>query len=196
MTKVVVAGREFRRRISCSGATALVLDLRVVGACLGVVCTHLPVAIADCLLDRSVVAAGLAVVLVDRNAPVRREQQPPPIDQIADLVESSKHDEQPKPLGHAFVGLREGELFELRRSDIDASACTITVGRKIEKDADLGAAGACHECGRVIGPPKTKSGKRRVHLPPEFQALLRAHLIAHTAPGADGLLFPAPAGTT
>lgn len=61
---------------------------------------------------------------------------------------------------------------------------------KVEKDADPDADGACPECGRVIGPPKARSGKRRVHLPPEFQALLRAHLLAHTAPGADGLLFP------
>ncbi len=27
-------------------------------------------------------------------------------------------------------------------------------------------------------------------MPPEFQLLLRAHLLPHTAPSADGLLFP------
>ena len=42
----------------------------------------------------------------------------------------------------------------------------------------------------MIGPPETASGTRVVHLPPAFLPLLRAHLLAHTAPGANGLLFP------
>ena len=42
----------------------------------------------------------------------------------------------------------------------------------------------------MIGPPKTLKGTRVVHLPSAFLPLMRAHLLAHTAPGADGLLFP------
>ena len=62
--------------------------------------------------------------------------------------------------------------------------------RKIEKDRNVGAEGACKNCGRAIGPPKTDKGTRVVHLPTAFLPVLRAHLLAHTAAGADGLLFP------
>jgi len=90
----------------------------------------------------------------------------------------------------AFAGMREGEIFELRRSDIEPTSGSISGTRKIEKDSDPKANGACADCGRVIGPPKTEMGIRMVHLPSAFLPLLRAHLLAHTAPGANGLLFP------
>lgn len=139
----------------------------------------------DELIDRNPVRITKA-----SNAPVQREQRPAPIDQIAAIVEAMPDRLRLFIVLAAFVGLREGELFELRRSDIDPLTGIVAVTRKVEKDADANAAGACPECGRVIGPPKTKGGIRRVHLPLEFQPLLRTHLLAHTAPGADGLLFP------
>ncbi|WP_160158128.1 tyrosine-type recombinase/integrase [Nocardioides sp. SLBN-35] len=51
---------------------------------------------------------------------------------------------------------------------------------------------------RRMAPARTVAGSsdrrrrrrvRTVHLPPAFLTLLRAHLLAHTAPGANGLLF-------
>ena len=62
--------------------------------------------------------------------------------------------------------------------------------RKVDKDRDPDAEGACPNCGRVIGPPKTAKGTRVIHLPQAFLPMLRSHLLAHAAPGADGLLFP------
>jgi integrase len=90
----------------------------------------------------------------------------------------------------AFVGLREGELLELRRSDVDDAASQISITRKVEKDADPSAKGACRSCGRVIGPPKTVSGSRVVHVPPPFLTMLRHHLAQFAGDGSDGLLFP------
>lgn len=87
-------------------------------------------------------------------------------------------------------GLRESELLELRRKDIDVRAGTVRVERKVEKDADPNATGACGDCGRVIGPPKTAAGVRTVHIPPPFMSDVRSHLLQHAAPGEDGLLFP------
>ena len=55
----------------------------------------------------------------------------------------------------AFAGMRSGEIFELRRSNLDPSTGAIKVTRKIEKDAKPSAPGACPGCGRVIGRPKT-----------------------------------------
>jgi integrase len=90
----------------------------------------------------------------------------------------------------AFVGLRQGELLELRRSDVDGVTGRINVTRKIDKDVLPGAAGACPKCGRVISSPKTASGVRTVHVPPPFLPILQKHLLEHTAAGPSGLLFP------
>jgi len=90
----------------------------------------------------------------------------------------------------AFVGLRQGELLELRRADVDGVTGRIAVTRKVDKDSTPGVEGACPDCGRVISAPKTASGVRTVHVPPPFLPLLQKHLLEHTAAGPTGLLFP------
>ncbi|MEI2714905.1 MAG: tyrosine-type recombinase/integrase [Nocardioides sp.] len=148
---------------------------------------------------RSVMGAAEDDELIDRNpvrilkastARVKNPQKPSPVDEMATIVDNMPERLRLFIVLAAFAGMREGEIFELRRSDIDPTAGSIAVTRKIEKDADPTADGACPNCGRVIGPPKTASGTRVVHLPPAFLPLLRSHLLAHTAPGAGGLLFP------
>lgn len=150
-------------------------------------------------LLRSIMAAAEDEEMIDRNpvriakastAAVKRVQRPAPVDELAAIVERMPDRLRLYIVLAAFVGLREGELFELRRSDIDPPRGSIEVARKIEKDPDPESPGACRDCGRVIGPPKTRSGRRTVHLPPALMPLLRTHLLAHTAPGAHGLLFP------
>jgi integrase len=90
-----------------------------------------------------------------------------------------------------YVGLRQGELLELRRSDVDGVTGRISVARKIDKDVIPGAAGACpNRDGRAISAPKTASGVRTVHVPPPLLPMLQRHLLEHTAAGPTGLLFP------
>ncbi|WP_183094057.1 hypothetical protein [Nocardioides stalactiti] len=89
----------------------------------------------------------------------------------------------------AFVGLREGELLELRRSDVDVVTDRIDVTRKVDKDADPFARGARPECGRPISSPKTAKGIRTVHVSPPFLSMLQKHLLEHAAKGPSGLLF-------
>lgn len=150
-------------------------------------------------LLRSIMKAAEDEELIERNpvriprasaAKVRREQKPSPVDELAIIVDAMPERLRLFIVLAAFGGMREGEIFELRRSDIDPSTGAIAVRRKIEKDPDPTAEGACPDCGRVIGPPKTAKGTRVVHLPPAFLPMLRAHLLAHTAPGSLGLLFP------
>jgi integrase len=90
----------------------------------------------------------------------------------------------------AYVGLREGELLELRRSDVVGLTGRIDVARKVDKDTIPGAVGACPNCGRAISAPKTSRGIRTVHVPPPFLKLLQQHLLEYTAEGPTGLLFP------
>ena len=90
----------------------------------------------------------------------------------------------------SYVGLRQGELLELRRSDLDLATGRIHVARKVDKDVIEGAKRVCKNCGRGISAPKTRSGTRTVHVPPPFLPMFEDHLAEHAAHGKDGLLFP------
>lgn len=86
----------------------------------------------------------------------------------------------------AWLGLRFGELVELRRKDVDLTSMRVHVRR-----------GAVRADGKVvIGTPKSAAGIRDVAIPPHLEPLIRHHLDKHAQPGRDGLLFPAASGGT
>lgn len=80
----------------------------------------------------------------------------------------------------AWSGLRAGELFALRRRDLDLDRGTVRVDR-----AQVEVAG--HPFG--YGPPKSDAGRRTVHLPAAVLDQLTAHLAAFTGPHPDALIF-------
>lgn len=86
----------------------------------------------------------------------------------------------------AWCGLRFGEIVELRRGDVDLDGGTVSVTRSATR-----AAG-----GMVVGPPKTKAGRRVVAIPPHVLPKVQAHLEAHVAEGSDAMLFPLSRGGT
>jgi integrase len=150
-------------------------------------------------LLRSLMQAAEEEELIDRappkirgasSAPVKRVAVPATFDELAVIVDEIPDRLQLLIVLAAFVGLREGELLELRRSDVDGVTGRIDVTRKVDKDANPSVRGACPECGRPISSPKTRSGARRVHVPPPFLMMLQQHLLEHTAAGPSGLLFP------
>ena len=150
-------------------------------------------------LLRSLLQAAEEEELIDRappkirgagSAPVKRVAVPATLDEIAVIADAMPERLRCFIVLAAFVGLREGELLELRRSDVDGVTGRINVTRKIDKDVVPGAAGACPKCGRVISSPKTASGVRTVHVPPPLLPILQKHLLEHTAAGPSGLLFP------
>lgn len=124
------------------------------------------------------------------SSPVRRVAVPATLDELAVIVDAMPERLRLLIVLAAFVGLRQGELLELRRSDVDGVTGRLSVTRKVDKDVIPGAHNACLECGRVISAPKTASGVRTVHVPPPFLAMLQRHLLEHCAPGPAGLLFP------
>ncbi len=123
------------------------------------------------------------------SARVKRVAVPATLDELAVIIDAMPERLRLLIVLAAFVGLREGELLELRRSDIDGVTGRIGVTRKVDKDVIPGTKDACPNCGRVISPPKTASGVRTVHVPPPFLPMLQKHLLEHTAPGPAGLLF-------
>lgn len=80
----------------------------------------------------------------------------------------------------AWCDLRFGELTELRRGDVDLRDEVLRVRRGVSLvDGTF-----------VVDTPKTSAGIRDATIPPHMLPLIREHLLAHTAPGTDGLLFP------
>ena len=151
-------------------------------------------------LPRSLLQAAEEEELIDRappkirgagSAPVRRVAVPATLKEIAVITDVMPERLRLLIVLAAFVGLRQGELLELRRSDVDGVTGRIKVSRKVDKDVVAGAGGACPRCGRVVSAPKTASGVRTVHVPPPFLPMSQKHLLEHAAAGPSGLLFPA-----
>lgn len=150
-------------------------------------------------LLRSLLQAAEEEELIDRAPPkvrgagsarVRRIAKPASFDEIEVIIDAMPARLRLLIVLAAYVGLRQGELLELRRSDVDGLTGRIHVTRKVDKDVTPGADGACSGCGRVISSPKTASGVRTVHVPPPFLPMLQKHLLEHAAAGPEGLLFP------
>lgn len=85
----------------------------------------------------------------------------------------------------AFTGLRYGELAALRRSDIDLNSAVVTVVRAYVEQKGKGP---------VIGPPKSRAGRRRVGFPRRLVPILVDHMAEHVGPGHDALVFAGPKG--
>lgn len=81
----------------------------------------------------------------------------------------------------AWCGLRFGELTELRRDDVDVDDARVHVRRGVTR-------GNASEI--WIGAPKSEAGKRSVTMPSNVVTALRTHLLEHTGPEPDALLFP------
>lgn len=150
-------------------------------------------------LLRSILQAAEEEELIGRAPPkvrgaatarVQRVAVPATLDELATITDLMPDRLKLLIVLAAYVGLREGELLELRRADVDGVTGRVSVTRKIDKDVIPGADGGCPSCSRVISAPKTSSGIRTVHVPPPFLPMLRKHLLEHTAPGPTGLLFP------
>lgn len=150
-------------------------------------------------LLRSLLQAAEEEELIDRAPPkirgasgarVKRAAVPATFDELAVIIDAMPERLKLLIVLAAFVGLREGELLELRRSDVDGVTGRIDVTRKVDKDANPSARGACPKCGRPISTPKTRSGVRTVHVPPPFLKMLQQHLLQYSAEGPNGLLFP------
>jgi integrase len=110
---------------------------------------------------------------------------PASLDELAKLVDAMPEQYRAMVLLAAWCALRFGELTELRRHDIDLEEGVVRIRR-----------GVVYLRGNpsrfVVTTPKSKSaGKRDVAIPPHLLPAIRDHLVEHTAPGQDALLFPA-----
>jgi len=96
----------------------------------------------------------------------------------------------------AWCALRFGELTELRREDVELTRVDVAAP---DGDGTVSVATGVLHVRRavvlvngefVVKTPKSAAGIRDVAIPPHLIPMVREHLLQHTAPGADGLLFP------
>lgn len=83
------------------------------------------------------------------------------------------------------IGLRFGELAELRRSDLDLKNGMVRVRRAVARSRSVGP---------VVKGTKSEAGARDIPLPPHLIPEVRKHLLEHTEPGRTGRLFPGTHG--
>jgi integrase len=103
-----------------------------------------------------------------------------------DLAETGKadttHDDRYRALVllAAFASLRWGEVTALRRRDIDLEAGTVRV-RFAYTEQDNGK--------MLLGPPKSRAGRRTVNIPASVIPDIKAHLDKFTKRDEDALVF-------
>ncbi|MBG0820502.1 site-specific integrase [Planomonospora sp. ID91781] len=84
-----------------------------------------------------------------------------------------------------FASLRWGEVSALRRSDLDLDAGTVRV-RAAYVERSTGEL--------VLGPPKSKAGRRVVGIPQGIVPALREHLDTYVQADPGALIFPGAKG--
>jgi integrase len=84
----------------------------------------------------------------------------------------------------AWCGLRAGELWALRRDDVDLLRGTLRVDEAL-KEINTTAESMAEDKGIQFGPPKSAAGHRTLTLPGFLRELLRDHL-SQPLPGGDG----------
>lgn len=114
-----------------------------------------------------------------------RKIRPATLAELEAVVAALPQKYRPMALLAAWCALRFGELAELRRSDVDLKAGTLTISRGVVRTK---------EHTRLVKDPKTEAGRRTVAIPPHLIPVLREHL--SVVRGKDGLLFPSASDPT
>ncbi|MFY1653306.1 tyrosine-type recombinase/integrase [Solwaraspora sp. WMMB762] len=85
----------------------------------------------------------------------------------------------------AFGCLRWGEVSALQRQDIDTDAGTVRIRQAYTEQRGVGL---------VLGPPKSRAGRRKVSLPPVVVSAMREHLAAKVDDNPDAFVFTTESG--
>jgi integrase len=142
-------------------------------------------AIMNSALDDELIPANPVHIRGAGSVKRTGKTEPATLDELEELVASTPKRYRLMVLFAAWCALRRGELAELRRSDIDVRRGVLKVRRSVVFVPGQGP---------IVKGPKTEAGSRDVAIPPDLLPIVREHLLEHTQPGPDGLLFASPRG--
>lgn len=141
-------------------------------------------------VDRNlIVTANPAKIRGAGNVERAHQVKPASLDELKAITTAMPERRQLMVLLAAWCALRFGELTELRRNDVDTKAGVLRIRRGVVRVKATDADGTIRHV-RKVKAPKSAAGVRDVAIPPHLLPLVRDHLLQHTAPGRDGLLFP------
>lgn len=130
----------------------------------------------------SAVAQNVAAKVRFKSGKRERVQiTPPNRADLKSMISAATDTERPLILTAILTGLRSSELRGLRWEDIDLTLGTVTVRQRAD------------EWG-VIGPPKSKAGRRTIPIPTELVSELKRWKL-RSPPSKIGLAFPSGRGT-
>lgn len=134
--------------------------------------------------DRRLIASNPAKIRGAGNVDRAHDVRPASLTELETIAAHMPEPHRLMVLLAAWCALRFGELAELRRADVLTGKGIIRVRRGVVRA----------EGKTIVKDPKTKAGSRDVAIPPHLLPAVREHLLQHTDPGAQGLLFPARNG--
>ena len=143
-------------------------------------------AIMNTAVSDDLIAANPCRIRGGSSAPREREIRPATIDELRVVVDNLPERFRALAMICAWCALRNGEVLELRRSDLDLTRGTIRVERAV----------AWVHGKPVVGTPKSAAGTRTVAVPPHIEPALKHHLENFTGARAAALLFPGRDGTS
>jgi integrase len=119
-------------------------------------------AVKNNTLTRNVATIHSPPKVEEREVPIL------PVEQIPAILEALEgHMLHPIVSLALATGMRRGELLALQWGDVDLGAGTLSVKQSLEET----------KAGLRVKPPKTKKGRRKISLPPDTVAMLRAHKV-------------------
>lgn len=137
-------------------------------------------------VDRRLIAtANPAKVRGGGSTTRAKKVRPASLDELATIVDAMPERHRLMVLLAAWCALRFGELAELRRGDVDVKQGVLRIRRGVVRSKSAGV---------ITKTPKSEAGVRDVAIPPHLMAMVRTHLLEHTAPGKNGLLFATATG--
>ncbi len=111
--------------------------------------------------------------------------RPASLEELEQIVAAMPEAHRLMVLLAAWCALRFGELAELRRGDVDTKSGVLRIRRSVVRSKSEGV---------LTKAPKSAAGTRDVAIPPHLLPTIREHLLAHAAPGKNGLLFATSEG--
>lgn len=132
-------------------------------------------------MSEQLITTNPCVIRAAGSAKTVHKAQPATLEELVLITEAMPDRLRLAVLIAAWCGLRQGEIFELRRGDIDRKSAVIRIRRAVARVPGEKP---------IVGTPKSDAGIRDVAIPPHLLTEFDRHLSAHVAIAKDSLLFP------